>query len=316
MKVRVEKLFAGQFEDLVDDQTERGGEFYNSWSLRDMAGKAADLGRWGLASRLVTRVAEDEDICIDNPFRELGAMATELGDLDRAREYFELAGEVAYGEREIVEYLITSGNLDGAEDLIKLRLHHFDRVSEAERPVLSPVRIGDVLETRLGEGLRALVDKHVENEAEDRKSAAEILDLVDGIVVEPDETDFGEEPEDKVEALWWKMEKESTERKYNLIIQKIAPLALQQRDFKTAEIVIDRLSDWYASNASGAKDVLDDAYATKDINVRAATLALIYRKWRSGRAPDDLPKFVESLKPEYRQAIRGWLQGTDLADVA
>lgn len=234
---------------------------------------AARVGLWDIAEKAY----EDPRLmytiyCEDkeDAYYSLGTDAIEVDDFDRARAYIGRIKSGIDADAMITERLISTGRLEEAID--EVRKVEFKSIKEG----LAQRNLGN---------LTFALSKQVDG-------PKKALSLVKDLVPIPEHRD------------------RYAESRIEYFLGHVAPAALAQQDFDTAEEVVELLGDWYVGPASGGGGLLEYAYEQEDDNVLASTWALILRKWGNGRAIEDLPDMVENLDSEVKKKIGEWLTDT------
>lgn len=130
------------------------------------------------------------------------------------------------------------------------------------------------------------------------------LSLIDALVPRP---------ETSSSRSRWQEQNKYDASFYDYVIQDTAIAALQQKDFATAQEVVERMDEWYIGPAMGGGDLIDLAYHTEDPGTIAATWTLIRKHWGTGIAADKVPELATTIMDQVMiNAINNWLDDTDI----
>lgn len=267
----------------IDEITNSEYGFVAARSLADIALKH---GWWNMAEQayLSPEASGPEGLYDrDQVFRTLGDGTLNHGEFDRARGYYDQSETMSDADKEsrITRGYINHGMLDEAE--ISLRNVDF---------AFKKHSIEDT------HNFRRLIDRKAASE----QGVVSALGVLDEMMQRPNVDDF----EDDFSARQVLAE-------YDFVIERLAPLAIQQKEYAAAAEVVGRMHDWYIGAASGGGGLLECALESKDPNVIAATWTLIYATWGNGSAHSELPRLSASVDAKTKAQINEWLTGTDLA---
>lgn len=239
-----------------------------------LASVAAKIGLWECSE-----VIRDDPELLASPFgREdkytfLALDAADEGEFEKAKEYFDLSDLDQDSRDSLYTYkLIEHGRLGEAIELI--RDVDFSVINEG---------------TQIN--LARLSFKLSREEGGPRKA----LDFIKEIVPNPKNSDI----EDKQMEF----------SRMDYFLEPIAPEAIGQNDFETAEEAVEMTNNWFGPPAAmGGGGLLDYAMKSKDKSVYPAIVTLIYRKWGRSNLRDVLQKNHENVRTPVKNRIVEWLK--------